>query len=156
MPPDKLSEFRGPGFFYVQSQPKPELPPEEFDNWYNTEHGPARLNLDFFPNGYRYKSRDLDPPVWLACYDLKKISGLAEPQYTVLREKRSSRETQILSRMKYMDRRIYSLFSSKGKDKSPAAVLLAVTMYVRDERVDEVDRWYEEVRHVIAASICSH
>lgn len=142
-----LSKLKGPGFFYVQSQPKPELPADEFDQWYNTEHGPARLNLDLFPNGYRYKSRGLEPPVWLACYDLKKISGLTEPQYTILREKRSSREIRVLTRMKYMDRRIYSMFSSKGVDKSPAATLLAVTMYVKDELVGEVDRWYEEVRH---------
>lgn len=146
MPADKLAECRGPGFFYVQAQPRPELSTDEFDSWYNTEHGPARLKLDLFTNGYRYKSRHLDPPVWLACYDVKKLSGLTEPSYTILREKRSSRERKVLSRMNFMDRRMYAPFSTKGVDTgSPAPVLLTVTMYVKDEHVDEVDRWYEEV-----------
>ena len=44
-----------------------------------------------------------------------------------------------------MDRRIYADFSSRGVDRSPAAVLMVVSMVVRDELVDEVDKWYEEV-----------
>jgi hypothetical protein len=145
MLPDKLSAYKGPGFCWVLSQPGDSLPTDEYHHWYNTEHGPARLKLDNFLTGFRYKSRSPDPPVWLACYDLKRVSGLTEPQYTTLREKRSERERDVLNRMKYLDRRIYALFSSRGVDKSPAPVLLAVKMYVKTERVDEVDRWYEEV-----------
>jgi hypothetical protein len=146
MPLERLSAYKGPGFFCVLSQPSDSLPIDEYHHWYNTEHGPARLKLDNFANGFRYKSRDLERPVWLACYDLKRVSGLTEPQYTRLREKRSEREHHVLKRMGYLDRRIYTNFSSRGVDKSPAPILLAVTMYVRDDRVDEVDRWYEEVR----------
>ena len=131
------------------SQPGDSLPIDEYHHWYNTEHGPSRLKLDTFANGFRYKSRDLERPVWLACYDLKRISGLTEPQYTVLREKRSEREHHVLKRMGFLDRRIYTNFSSRGVDKSPAPILLAVTMYVKNDRVDEVDRWYEEVRRAL-------
>jgi hypothetical protein len=147
MPPDKLAAYKGPGFMYVLSQPGDSLSADDYHHWYNTEHGPSRLKLDNFLNGFRYKSRDLEPPAWLACYELKKVSGLTDPQYTALRGKRSERELHVLQRMKYLDRRIYTNFSSRGVDKSPAAVLLAVTMRVKNERVGEVDRWYEEVRH---------
>ena len=146
MPPDKLGAFQGPGFFCVLSEPSNSISMEEYHHWYNTEHGPARLKLGNFLNGFRYKSRGLEPPVWLACYDLKRVSGLTEPQYTILREERSERERHVLSRMKYMDRRIYTDFSSRGLDTSPAPILLVVKMYVKNERVEEVDRWYEEVR----------
>lgn len=146
MPSDKLSAYKGPGFFCVLSQPSDSLPIDEYHHWYNTEHGPSRLKLDNFANGFRYKSRDLERPVWLACYDLKRISGLTEPQYTVLREKRSERERHVLKRMGFLDRRIYTNISSRGVDKSPAPILLAVTIYVKNDRVGEVDRWYEEVR----------
>lgn len=149
MPADKLAAYQGPGFFCVLSEPGDSLPVDEYHHWYNTEHGPARLRLDNFATGFRYKSRGREPPVWLACYELKRVSGLTEPQYTVLREKRSERERHVLQRMKYMDRRIYTNVSSRGVDKSPAPILLAVTMYVRSEHVDEVDRWYEEVRRAV-------
>jgi hypothetical protein len=149
MPPDKLAAYKGPGFFCVISQPGDSLPVAEYHNWYNTEHGPARLKLDNFSTGFRYRSRDLELPVWLACYDLKRVSALTECQYTILREKRSEREDHVLKRMKFMDRRIYTDFSSRGVDRSPAPVLLVVKMYVRNEWVDEVDRWYEEVRLVL-------
>ena len=92
-----LSEFRGPGFFVVFMQPKPSLPIEEFHRWYNTEHGPNRLKLDFMANGFRYKGRDTENQMWMACYDLKDISGLAEPRYTRLRANRSDREAKIIS-----------------------------------------------------------
>ena len=153
MPPDKLSAHRGPGFFCVLSQPSDSLPVDEYHHWYNTEHGPARLKLHNFSTGFRYKSRGLEPPVWLACYELERVSGLMEPQYTILREKRSERERHVLNRMKYMDRRIYTDFSSRGIDRSPAPVLLAVKMYVKTERVDEVDRWYEEVRRALLCGV---
>jgi hypothetical protein len=149
MPPDKLAAYKGPGFFCVLSQPDASLPIEDYHHWYNTEHGPARLKLDNFLTGFRYKSRDLEAPVWLACYELKRVSALTDPQYTILREERSERERHVLKCMKYMDRRVYTNFSSRGVDRSPAAILLAVTMYVRNERVDEVDCWYEEVRRAI-------
>jgi hypothetical protein len=146
MPPDTLAAYKGPGFFCVLSQPGDSLPIDEYHHWYNTEHGPARLKLDSFSSGFRYKSRGLEPPVWLACYELKRIASLTEPQYTILREQRSERESHVLKHMKYLDRRIYTNFSSRGVDRSPALILLAVTIYVRKDRVDDVDRWYEEVR----------
>jgi hypothetical protein len=146
MPPDKLAAYKGPGLFCVLSQPGDSLPVEEYHHWYNTEHGPARLQLDNFSTGFRYRSRGMEPPVWLACYELKRVSGLTDPQYTALREQRSEREYHVLKRIKYMDRRIYTNFSSRGGDQSPAPILLAVTMYVRNDRVDEVDKWYEKVR----------
>lgn len=141
----QLCKFNGPGYFYVLSQPKSHFL-DEYHEWYNSEHGPLRLKLDFFLNGYRYKSTDpADPPIWLACYDLKKISSLDEPRYTVLREKRSEREQELLNhKLNFLDRRIYSDVSSRGRNGGPAPVVMTVAFLVANELVDEMNRWYEE------------
>jgi hypothetical protein len=145
MPEGRLPEYPGPGILYVPTQPKASSV-AGFHHWYNTEHGPARVGLDFFCNGYRYKGRDTEPALWLACYDLTRVSGMAEKQYTTLRAKRSAQENQVLGHeMNFVDRRIYTTISSRGSDKSPAPVILAVRMWVQNDRAAEVDRWYEEV-----------
>lgn len=144
-----LSNVSGPGFFYVLSAPKGTLSPEEYHDWYNYEHGPLRLKLDFIPNGYRYQGRDAAKGIWMACYDLDQVSGLEDPSYTNLRATRSQRETAIVERgLEYLDRRIYSLYSSRGSATDPSPVILAVTMRVKDPDTDEVDKWYEEVRSI--------
>ena len=136
----------GPGIFYVLSQTKPTQSVEEYHDWYNNEHGPLRLKLDFIENVYRYEAIDSEPPLYMACYDLSRVSGLEEPQYTRLKGERSGREARIVGKgLECLDRRIYSLFSSKGESKKPAAVVLAVRMFVKPENVDKVDAWYEEV-----------
>jgi hypothetical protein len=141
-----LSQFHGPGYFYVLSQPKSSEYLDEFHEWYNSEHGPLRLKLDFILNGYRYKSQELDPPVWLATYDLKKISGMDESKYTSLRACRSQRESALINyKLKYLDRRIYKDLSSRGRKDGPAPVILSVVFVVKNQYVDEVNRWYEEV-----------
>jgi len=141
----ELSKYPGPGFFFVTSRPRPGYL-DEYHDWYETEHGPLRLNLDFIANGYRYKSRDLDPPLWAATYDLKRVSGLDEPQYKVLREKRSARESNLMdNKMDFIDRRVYKDISSWGHSEGPAPVIMPVTFLVKDELVEEVNRWYEEV-----------
>ena len=66
MPADKLAAYQGPGFFCVLSEPGDSLPVDEYHHWYNPEPGPARLRLDNFVTGFRYKSRGREPPVWLA------------------------------------------------------------------------------------------
>lgn len=132
---------------YVLSEPKPSLPVEEFHDWYNNEHGPLRIQLPFVENGLRYKT-DSTPPVWLASYDLTDVSGLQQRMYTRLRDERSDRETRIVeNELKYLDRRIYSLVSSRGSNFSPAPVSIAVTLILKPADVEEFDRWYERVSY---------
>ncbi|KAL9619102.1 MAG: hypothetical protein Q9160_006279 [Pyrenula sp. 1 TL-2023] len=140
-----LSSVSGPGFFYVLSAPKETLSSEEYHDWYNREHGPLRLKLDFIPNGFRYQGRDAAKGIWMACYDLDQVAGLEDPSYTNLRATRSRRETAIVEHgLEYLDRRIYSLYSSRGSATDSSPVILAVTMRVKDSDTEEVDKWYEE------------
>ena len=139
------SDPNGPGCLWVHSQPKPGCV-EKYNEWYNTEHGPLRVKLDIFANGYRYKSIDQDPPTYLATYDLKNVSRLEEPQYTMLADNRSPREEAVLDhKLNFLDRRVYTAISTRGDVEAPAPILQSVAFVIRDEHVDEMHRWYEEV-----------
>ena len=141
-----LSDHDGPGFLWVQSQPKTGCV-DEYNEWYNGEHGPLRVNLDCFINGFRYKSIDQDPPTYLATYDLKNVSGPEEPQYTALAAERSLREKEVLDhKLNFLDRRVYVGISTRGHVESPAPILMSVAFVVKTEHVDELHRWYEEVQ----------
>ncbi|KIX03270.1 uncharacterized protein Z518_06822 [Rhinocladiella mackenziei CBS 650.93] len=140
-----------PGYFFILSRPKACLSLDEYHSWYNTEHGPLRLMLDFFPVGHRYRSRDLDPPVWLAAYDVTTLSCSEDPRYTMLRQNRSRRETRILNTgLDMLDRRIYRTLSTRGTSHGPAPVIMATTFVVREELVGELHAWYdqEHLRHI--------
>ena len=143
---DATTLMDGPGYFSVLSQPKAHKFEEDYHDWYNKEHGPLRLKLDFFRNGYRYKSLDKGPPAYLACYDLARISGLQESEYTELRENRSEREEEVIcNKLKKLDRRIYADISTRGEFDGPAPVIMCITLVVKDDHLDELNRWYEEV-----------
>lgn len=138
-----LSDFEGPGSFWIQSQPKAGYV-DEYQQWFESDDGPLRLKLDFFLNEYRYKSTDQDSPTYLATYDLKKIS---EPQYATLREKRSPKVQVLLDqKLNFLDRRIYADISARGHVDAPPPIMMSVAFVVKDEHVDELHRWYEEVQ----------
>ena len=139
-----FAEHKEPGYFAVLSEPKDEFPVKEYHDWYDTEHGPARLKLDFILNGYRYKQRDTGKEIYLATYDLSRLSGLDEPQYTELKDKKSNREKNVVSQTKYLDRRMYKIFSERGSDKGAAPVIMYVKMIVPNEHMQELDEWYEK------------
>ncbi len=135
------------GSLFVRIRPKSTLSLEEFQDWYNTEHGPLRMKLEFFLVGYRYRSRDLDPPLWLATYDVTALSCLDDPRYRILREQRSPREQILLTEeMDYLDRRIYQTLSVRGRSDGPAPVIMAVTFVVKQELAQELHAWYQQVR----------
>jgi len=134
-----------PGLFVVLSQPKATWSLDEYHDWYNTEHGPLRMRLGCFQVGCRYRSRGLDPPVWIAAYDLSMLSGLDERPYTALRETRSAREQFILDEgLDLLDRRIYKTISSRGKSDGPSPVITVVTFVIQKDLVDQLHAWYEE------------
>lgn len=120
---------------------------EEFHTWYNTEHGPLRMQLGFFSVGHRYRSRDLDPPLWLAAYDVTSLSCFDDPRYITLRENRSPRELNLINDgLELLDRRIYKTLSTRGESGGPAPVIMAVTFVVEESLVDELQAWYQQVR----------
>jgi len=104
------------------------------------------MRLGFFPEGSRYRSRDLDPTAWLATYDVASLACFDDPRYITLRENRSSREQKLIDHgLGQLDRRIYKNLSSRGESGGPAPVIMAVISVVKEDLVDELHAWYEEV-----------
>jgi len=95
-----------PGFLAVLSEPGDQVSLDEFHDWYDNEHIPLRLNyLPSFLSGARYQSIDDIKPSWIAVYEIDDTKTFNDHSYTVLREKRSQREADILGRLEVLDRR---------------------------------------------------
>lgn len=151
-----------PGLLYVTMQPSPDLPPPQFHDWYNTEHGPLRLRLPYITNGFRYRAVDLDNntkqglPKWLALYDLTNVDELIHNQsYLSLRtdKVKTQREKDTMAQI-VVDRGIYKLeheeragrfvsLEELDDEVVKGSVLVAVSLKVTPESKKEVDEWYQ-------------
>ncbi|NLU76144.1 hypothetical protein HCC61_26450 [Streptomyces sp. HNM0575] len=105
------------GLLYVLSEPG-RVPEEEFHDWYDNEHVPARLEVPGVRNALRYRAADGLTPSWMARYDLD-TDALASPEYARLRN-RSPREQRVVDGLAVLDRRVYGLLDSCGAE--PAAL----------------------------------
>lgn len=104
------------------------------------------MKLDFVKSGSRYRCKD-EPSTWAALYELSRVSAVADSQYTNLRKHRSARERHVMRDMvDILDRKIYKHISTRGSSQGPAPVMTCVSFVVRQDDVDEINRWYEEVR----------
>jgi len=104
-----------PGLLFVLSEPGRNVSLHEFQDWYNNEHVPLRLNLlPSFLTGARFSTTDASTPSWLAVYDVDSPSIFTHPSYTSLRRTRSPREADILRRLALLDRRCYELVGDSG------------------------------------------
>ncbi|RSL40973.1 hypothetical protein CEP53_013048 [Fusarium sp. AF-6] len=123
------------GVLYAFTQPTPDF------------------TLDFIEGGNRYECYytdpqiQLDPPIYLAMYELGHLSGLNERPYQALTDDRSAREDDVFrNRLTFLERRIYKNTSTRGTYRGPAPVLLTVAFVIKDEHIEEFNRWYEEAR----------
>lgn len=106
-----------PGFLTVFSDPGSTATLEEFQDWYDKEHVPLRMsNLRSFLSGARYSAVDGKHPSWLAMYEIDDVAFFAHPSYTVLREKRSAREGELIQRLGILDRRTGEALVGEGLD----------------------------------------
>lgn len=146
------------GLLYVYMNPKPSLPPAQFHDWYNNEHGPLRLRLPFVHNGFRYQAADSAEPEWMALYDIADMDELTRGTYMALRgdEIRTPREKTTMGQID-VDRRLYDVIDEqKAADYTPlesqpdsaatGSVLLAntITVHPGQDKDDELNRWYRE------------
>ncbi|TYB49710.1 DUF4286 family protein [Actinomadura chibensis] len=136
------------GLLYVLSQPR-DGGEDAFHDWYDTEHGPARLALPGVRQGHRYRAADGAAPSWLAWYDLD-LGVLQTSRYRALRDRRSARERAVMASLETLDRRVYELLDDHGVPAAaPPPLLLAraITVPPRDEPA--FHSWYAE-EHVPA------
>ncbi|KAK7947705.1 uncharacterized protein PG986_008591 [Apiospora aurea] len=146
-----------PGMLAVTMQPKPGLPPAQFHEWYNNEHGPTRLRIPaIFANGLRYRAADDQQPEFLAAYDVARMSHLETDAYTTLRANRSPREAETIGQVDVM-RHFWDLVSEKKSplflpieqltdDEAAGLQLVVVELGLKDHPDAETEllRWYNE------------
>jgi len=132
------------GLFYVYTDPG-TVPEAEFHDWYDHEHGPARLTVPGILGGYRYRALDEAKPPWLVLYELDSPDVLDGPQYAALGAHASDRDKSVAAGLATLDRRVYEQISSDGAAPSePTPVLLAVALSVPAGAEDDLTAWYTQ------------
>jgi hypothetical protein len=132
------------GLFYVYTDPG-SVDEAEFHDWYDHEHGPARLTVPGVRSVYRYGALDEEKPPWLALYDLDSPGVLDSPSYKALAAQASDRDKSVTAGFAALDRRVYEQLSSDGPaGDGPAPVILAVAMSVSAGAEDDLAAWYTD------------
>ncbi|HTT79229.1 MAG TPA: hypothetical protein VMF86_06080 [Stellaceae bacterium] len=121
-----------------------QVAPDEFDDWYDTEHIPERLRVPGFLNAERWLGA-ANPKQSLALYDLDSVLVLQSAPYRAVGGANGSAWTKrVTSRTK-------SLIRMEGEQILPgdapaptgaAAALLLVAMNVVPEHENEFNEWY--------------
>lgn len=137
------------GLLFVYGECGPNVTEEEFNDWYDNQHAPARLTVPGISSAARYKTTDGKAPSWLALYDAMNTDVLQSDAYKALSAHASSQEKSIISRLATLNRRIYSRFATfQGPAISatalPSKFVLVVGVEPAPEKEEEVNRWYEE------------
>jgi hypothetical protein len=133
------------GLFYAYTDPG-SVDLAEFHDWYDHEHGPARLTVPGLRSADRYHGLDDLKPPWLALYDLDSPDVIDSPEYKALSAKASDRDKSVVAGLATLDRRVYEQISLDGDPApgDPAPVVLAVAMSVPASDEDDLDAWYAE------------
>jgi len=129
------------GLFYVYTEPG-SVDEAEFHDWYDHEHGPARLAVPGFRGALRYRALDDQKPTWLALYDLDSPEVIDSPAYKALGAQASDRDKSVAAGLATLDRRVYEQISSDGS--GPGPVILARAMSVPASAEEDLTAWYEE------------
>ncbi|CAL1695230.1 unnamed protein product [Somion occarium] len=141
-----------PALLLVFSDPGDKVSESEFQDWYDSEHVPLRIDIPAFKSWKRLKAFNDQTPPWAAIYDLTSFEDTQNPPYTTLAETRSEREKDILSKLKLLDRRIYELYqgapihppSPSFHEKTSAPYVAFILVDVKPEAEEEYNRFYDE------------
>jgi hypothetical protein len=131
---------------FSEMTPAPEWE-ADFNDWYDTEHIPARMRAPGFASAHRY--RNVDGPAYLAVYEMQSVQTLSTPEYKVIKGSPSERSRRMLGDVsgftRYIGEEIGSVVNPGFQGCAiDAPILYAVFFEVPEERADEFNAWYEE------------
>ena len=132
------------GLFYVYTEPG-TVDEAEFHDWYDNEHGPARLTVPGFRGVLRYRALDEQKPTWLALYELDGPEVIDSPGYKALAGQASERDKAVMAALGTLERRVFEQISEDGSPAGrPAPVILTVSLSVPAESEADLAAWYTE------------
>lgn len=125
----------------------PEGQEQEYHDWYDEEHAPARLTVPGIRTARRYRDTAAHRG-YLACYDLDSAGVLDSPDYLKLPAAASGRERRILREVA-PDRRVYQAVPTPDVSRSRdlgicGQVLLAVWWTPAPGTDDDFNAWYTQ------------
>jgi hypothetical protein len=139
-----------PAFLAVLSEPGHLVTLSEFQDWYDNEHVPLRLNhLSTFLTGARFCAVDDKSPSWLALYDVVDLSAFQHEGYVRLRANRSEREANLVERLSTLDRRTCEVVWDSGESTKTTSLRVeapskfVVTHGLERTTTDDAVNWAE-------------
>ncbi|KAK1232429.1 hypothetical protein PQX77_004459 [Marasmius sp. AFHP31] len=138
------------GLSFVFIEPGSNITEAEHYDWYDNEHSPARLTVPGFYNALRYKAVDSQKPSYLTLYDISEPSIANGPDFEALRARASERDTAMLGKVQFLNRRTYELIEEpytrpETTDASlPGKFVLMVSYEIKSDFEEEFNRWYKE------------
>jgi hypothetical protein len=132
------------GLFYVYTDPG-AVDEAEFHDWYDHEHGPARLTVPGILAATRYHALDGLAPPWLALYELASPDVIDSSEYKALGATASDRDKSVGAGLATLDRRVYEQVSEDGSPVGRTApAVLAVSMSVPEGTEADLEAWYTQ------------
>ncbi len=130
-----------------QMQPGAERE-DEFNEWYDREHVPARLTLPGFTGACRYIAVQ-GTPKYAVVYYMTGLDVLQQPPYQQLKQQPSERTARMLASVTRFTRYVAeetSRFVRADANVDPLTVLYLhmVLFAVPSDDVVEFERWYDE------------
>ncbi|KAH8833082.1 hypothetical protein DL96DRAFT_1584602 [Flagelloscypha sp. PMI_526] len=138
------------GLLFVLGEPGPDVSTDQFEDWFDNEHGLARIKLPGVHTTARYQALDGEPPSYLALYELDDLSVVTGAGWTSLYAKASDNEKQVISRAGTLHRRGYTLLTDTGPSPStstnvaPWIVIVEAEFKDTEEALKEIDEFYAQ------------
>ncbi len=129
------------GMLFSQMEP-PGGAEEQFHEWYDTDHIPARLVLPGFAGATRYQALD-GQPRYLAIYDIDDMGVLDSPEYRQLKAAPSAMTVHMLATVNGFTRFTCAELADSGRPSRRGEFLAVVAFAVPPEDLDQFDDWYD-------------
>ena len=129
-----------PAILFSQMEPPLDLT-DEFHDWYDTDHIPARMALAGFQGARRFRALDGEP-AYLAVYELDDLDALRTEGYQQLKAAPSALTDRMLGLVNGFTRFTCEQVADMGAPVR-GAYLSAVAFAVPDEFEAAFDEWYE-------------
>jgi hypothetical protein len=133
------------GLLFSQMEPPPGWE-DDFHDWYEHEHIPARMAIPGFAEAIRYEhdGDGTEAARYLACYFLDDVAALETDAYRRLKADPGERTARMLANVAGFTRYIADERSDTGTVDERPRLLFAVAFAVPEDDRPDFDGWYED------------